>query len=44
MKEDERIQTWALGFSSALDSLNQLGLTSTFNAGPMNLRVSGVTP
>jgi hypothetical protein len=44
MKEDERIQTWALGFSSALDDLNRLGLTSTFNAGPTAMRVSGVTP
>jgi hypothetical protein len=44
IKEDGRIQTWALGFSSALDSLNNLGMASTFNAGPMNMRVSGVTP
>ncbi|MHC2867982.1 hypothetical protein ACVIYH_009115 [Bradyrhizobium diazoefficiens] len=44
MKEDERIQTWALGFSSSLESLNNLGLTSTFNAGPMAIRTSGVTP
>jgi len=44
IKEDERIQTWGLGFKTALDGLNELGLTSTFNAGPMNMRVSGVTP
>jgi len=44
MKEDERIQTWALGFSAALDGLNQLGMTSAFNAGPMIVRTSGQTP
>lgn len=44
IKEDGRIQTWALGFSTALDGLNTLGLTSTFNAGPMTMRPSGVTP
>jgi hypothetical protein len=44
IKEDGRIQTWALGLSTALDGLNNLGLTSTFNAGPMQARVSGVTP
>lgn len=41
IKEDGRIQTWGLGFSSALNELNNLGLTSTFNAGPMTVRVSG---
>lgn len=41
IKEDARIQTWALGLSSALSDLNNLGLTSTFNAGPMTVRVSG---
>jgi hypothetical protein len=40
-KEDGRIQTWGLGFKTALDDLNNLGLTSTFNAGPMAMRVSG---
>lgn len=44
IKEDARIQTWGLGFKTALDSLNDLGLTSTFNAGPMQMRPSGVTP
>lgn len=44
IKEDERLQTWGLGFKTALDGLNNLGLTSTFNAGPMNMRISGVTP
>ncbi|MBA7464876.1 hypothetical protein ES703_06655 [subsurface metagenome] len=41
IKEDGRIQTWGLGFTSALGELNNLGLTSTFNAGPMTVRVSG---
>lgn len=44
MKEDARIQTWALGLSNALDGLNQLGQTSAFNAGPLTMRVTGVTP
>jgi hypothetical protein len=44
IKEDARIQTWGTGLASALDSLNNLGLTSTFNAGPMQMRVSGATP
>jgi hypothetical protein len=41
IKEDGRIQTWGLGFTAALNELNNLGLTSTFNAGPMTIRVSG---
>lgn len=44
IKEDARIQIWGLGFKAALDGLNNLGLTSTFNAGPMQMRPSGVTP
>jgi hypothetical protein len=40
IKEDARIQTWGLGFTSALSDLNNLGLTSTFNAGPMTVRPS----
>jgi len=40
-KEDARIQTWGLGLTTALDSLNRLGLTSTFNAGPLTVRTSG---
>src|SRR5262245_35505971 len=30
IKEDARIQTWGLGFTTALSDLNSLGLTSTF--------------
>ena len=44
LKEDERIQTWATGLTTTLDSLNRLGVTSTFNAGPLTVRISGVTP
>lgn len=44
IKEDERIQTWALGLSTALDSLNRLGQLSAYNSGPMTMTVSGVTP
>jgi hypothetical protein len=44
IKEDERINTWGLGFRTALDGLNRLGLTSTFNAGPSVVRISGITP
>jgi hypothetical protein len=44
IKEDERIQVWAAGFSNAIESLNRLGLTSTFNSGPMIVRTSGQTP
>jgi hypothetical protein len=44
LKEDARLQTWGSGFKAALDDLNALGLTSTFNAGPMRVRASGATP
>ena len=41
IKEDSRIQTWGLGLNAALGDLNNLGLTSAFNAGPLTVRVSG---
>jgi hypothetical protein len=41
MKEDARIQVWGAGLTTTLDSLNRLGLTSTFNAGPLTVRTSG---
>lgn len=44
IKEDARIPTWALGFKTCLDGLNALGLTSTFNAGPMTVRPQGRMP
>jgi hypothetical protein len=43
-KNDERIPVWAAGFSNAIDGLNNLVLTSAFNAGPMQMRTSGATP
>lgn len=44
IKEDARIQTWGLGFKTALDGLNQIGMVSAFNAGPLRMQVSGNTP
>jgi len=44
MKEDDRIQTWVLGFKTALDGINSLGMVSAFNAAPMAVRPTGVTP
>lgn len=44
IKEDERIQTWGLGFKTALDGLNELGRVSAFNTGPLSMRITGVTP
>lgn len=44
MNNDSRIQTWGLGFTTALNGLNNLGMTSTFNAGPLQMRTSGNTP
>nr|WP_235999396.1 hypothetical protein [Bradyrhizobium uaiense] len=42
IKEDARIQTWGAGLASALGDLNQLGLTSAFNAGPLTVRPAGL--
>jgi hypothetical protein len=44
LDNDERIQTWGLGFMSALEGLNRLGQHSAFNSGPLQMTVSGVTP
>jgi hypothetical protein len=44
LKNDQRIQVWAAGFSNAIDGLNNLGMTSAFNAGPMQMRTSDITP
>lgn len=44
IKEDGRAQTWGNAFSSTLGTLNNLGLMSTFNAGPLEVRASGKTP
>lgn len=44
IKEDGRIQTWALGLSSGLDSLNNLGARQSFDSGPSTVWLPGVTP
>lgn len=44
IKEDARLQTWGALFTSARDSLNQLGQMQAFNAGPTQVRISGITP
>lgn len=41
IKEDNRIAVWGAGMTSALADLNNLGSNSTFNAGPLQVRVSG---
>lgn len=44
IQNDGRIQVWLAGLSAAIDGLNRLSMTSTFNAGPLQMRVSGATP
>lgn len=44
IKEDGRIQTWGLGFSTALDGLNNLGFRQSFDSGPSDITLPGVTP
>lgn len=44
IKEDGRIQVWATGFSTCLDSLNQHGRNLQFGAQPLIISVSGYTP
>lgn len=44
IKEDDRLQVWGAGFTAAMDGLNKLGITSTFNAAPIAMRASGPTP
>lgn len=39
IKEDNRIAVWGAGMTSALADLNNLGNNSTFNAGPLQVRV-----
>lgn len=40
IKEDNRIAVWGAGVTSALSDLNALGNMSTFNAGPLQVRVN----
>lgn len=43
-KDDERLLIWMGLYKKAMEALNTQGLTSVFNAGPLQVRVSGVTP
>lgn len=44
IKEDGRLQTWALGYSTALDGLNSLGFRQSFDSGPSDITLPGNTP
>lgn len=41
IKQDARIQVWGAAVQSALADLNSLGNNSAFNAGPVQVQVSG---
>lgn len=41
IKADARLQTWGALMTSSLSDLNELGLVSAFNAGPMTIRPAG---
>lgn len=43
-KNYDRMQVWGQGFANAVDELNKLGQMSTYNAGPLQMRSSGLTP
>jgi hypothetical protein len=44
IKQDARIQVWGAAVQSALADLNNLGNNSAFNAGPMQVQTSSMTP
>lgn len=44
LKEDERIGTWATGYSMALSDLNELGARQSNDSGPTTVSLPGVTP
>lgn len=44
MKDDARVATWAAGYSHAVDGLNRLAMDQSFGAGPLEVRLSQVTP
>lgn len=44
IKDDERIAVWTAGLVSVIDGLNNLGTTSAFNAGPLEMRTGSATP
>jgi len=41
IKKDERLETWGTLYGAALADLNKLESTSTFNAGPVQVRPEG---
>lgn len=41
---DPRVALWRAGYNGAVDGINKLHIASAFNAGPVAMRVSGVTP
>jgi hypothetical protein len=44
IRDDGRLQTWALGYSNALDGLNSLGFRQNFDGGPSEITLPGNTP
>lgn len=44
IKEDERLQVWGAGYTTAIDALNKLATDQTYGSGPLVVRVSGVSP
>jgi hypothetical protein len=44
MQEDERVPLWAQGYTNAVEGLNRLGLSASFNSGPIAMRAGGATP
>jgi len=44
IRNDERISVWGSAFASAIDSLSRLGLAASYNAGPLQVQISGITP
>jgi hypothetical protein len=44
IKDDGRIQVWALGLSNAIDSLNRLSAEQSYASGPMAVQLEGPTP
>lgn len=41
MKNDQRIAVWTQGLSAVIDQINGLSMQSQFNAGPLQMMVSG---
>lgn len=44
IKDDGRIQIWTAAFQYAVDSINKNSQDAIYNAGPLAMSVSGVTP